>query len=156
MKLRQRTCARWGTVQYQTKVFYFVALKFARLPDHYILIEYDESSCYARGNSRLAHQSLSCNSCSRLIRAWMFRKLSCTVMHPVKREQELMRVEKREFTWEFSQLSWPGQTRTRVAWELMRVEKREFASEFSQLSCPGQTRTRVAWELMRIDSESSH
>jgi hypothetical protein len=29
----------------------------------------------------------------------------------------------------------------------MRVEKREFAWEFSQLSCPGQTRTRVAWEL---------
>jgi hypothetical protein len=29
----------------------------------------------------------------------------------------------------------------------MRVEKREFAWEFSQLYCPGQTRTRVAWEL---------
>jgi hypothetical protein len=27
----------------------------------------------------------------------------------------------------------PGETRTRVARELMRVEKREFASEFSQL-----------------------
>jgi hypothetical protein len=35
----------------------------------------------------------------------------------------------------------------RVKPELMRVEKREFAWEFSQLSCPGQTRTRVAWEL---------
>jgi hypothetical protein len=33
----------------------------------------------------------------------------------------------------------------------MRVEKREFAWEFSQLSCPGQTRTRVARELMRVD-----
>ena len=33
-------------------------------------------------------------------------------------------------------------------WELMRVEKREFAWEFSQLSCPGQTRMRVdkSWE----------
>jgi hypothetical protein len=63
-----------------------------------------------------------------------------------------MRVEKREFAWEFSQLSCLGQTRTRVAWELMRVEKREFAWEFSQLSCP-ETRTRVAWELR---SESLH
>jgi hypothetical protein len=53
----------------------------------------------------------------------------------------LMRVEKREFAWEFSQLSCSGQTRTRVAWELMRVE----TWEFSQLSCSGQTRTRVAW-----------
>jgi hypothetical protein len=61
-----------------------------------------------------------------------------------------MRAEKREFAWEFSQLSCPVQTRTRVAWELMRVEKREFAWEFSQLSCLGQTRTRVAWELMRV------
>ena len=26
----------------------------------------------------------------------------------------------------------------------MRVEKREFAREFSQLSCPGQKKTRVA------------
>jgi hypothetical protein len=52
-----------------------------------------------------------------------------------------MRVEKREFAWEFSQLSCSGQTRTRVAWELMRVE----TWEFSQLSCSGQTRTRVAW-----------
>jgi hypothetical protein len=32
--------------------------------------------------------------------------------------ESYMRVEKREFAWEFSQLSWPGQTRTRVAWEL--------------------------------------
>ena len=29
----------------------------------------------------------------------------------------------------------------------MRVEKREFVREFSQLSCPGQTRTTVALEL---------
>ena len=41
----------------------------------------------------------------------------------IKREQELhesweLRVEKQEFTWEFSQLSLLDQTRTRVAWEL--------------------------------------
>jgi hypothetical protein len=58
---------------------------------------------------------------------------------------ELMRVEKREFAWEFSQPSYPSQTRTRVA--CMRVEKREFVWEFSQPSCPSQTKTRVAWEL---------
>ena len=29
----------------------------------------------------------------------------------------------------------------------MRVEKREFAWEFSQISCPGETRTGVAWAL---------
>ena len=62
-----------------------------------------------------------------------------------------MRVERREFVWEFSQLSCPGQTRTRVTLELMRVDRREFVWEFSQLSCPGQTRTRVTLELMRVD-----
>ena len=33
-------CARWGTVQHQTRVLYFVALKFAGIPDHRILIDY--------------------------------------------------------------------------------------------------------------------
>ena len=37
-----------------------------------------------------------------------------------------MRVDRREFVREFSQLSFPGQTRTSVARELMRVDKREF------------------------------
>jgi hypothetical protein len=89
-----------------------------------------------------------------------------------------MRVEKREFAWEFPQLTWSGQTRTRVAWELMRadmilqvkqaelspksemrVEKREFAWEFPQLTWSGQTRTRVAWELTgyyHAHGENSH
>jgi hypothetical protein len=77
---------------------------------------------------------------------------------------ELIRVVKREFASEFSQLSWPGQMRTRVAWELMRVEKQEFtwelmrvekqefASEFSQLSWPSQMRQEFHeswWELRR-------
>jgi hypothetical protein len=95
------------------------------------------------------------------------------LMRRTKVAWELMRVEKRVFTLEFSQLSWPSQTRTRVPWELLRseslhesffnshglvkheqeystmrvVEKREFAWEFFQLSWPGQTRTRVAREL---------
>jgi hypothetical protein len=41
MKSRQRICARQGTVQHKTKVFYFVALKFAGLPDHHILTNCD-------------------------------------------------------------------------------------------------------------------
>jgi hypothetical protein len=113
------------------------------------------------------HESWEARVCMRVfstLMPWSNENKSCT------------RVEKREFAWEFSQLSWPGQTRTRVAWELrsesvwefsqlscpgqtrtrvawelMRVEKREFAWEFSQLSCPGQTRTRVACELMRVE-----
>jgi hypothetical protein len=42
----------------------------------------------------------------------------------------------------------------------MGDEKREFAWEFSQLSCSGQTRTRVSWELTgyyraRIENSNS-
>ena len=62
-----------------------------------------------------------------------------------------MRVDKREFTSEFSQLSLLDQTRTRVA--CMRVDKREFTWEFSQHSLLDQTRTKVTWELT---SESLH
>jgi 3'-phosphoadenosine 5'-phosphosulfate sulfotransferase len=39
-------------------------------------------------------------------------------------------------------MPWSNENKT-----CMRVEKREFTSEFSQLSCPGQTRKKVAWEL---------
>jgi hypothetical protein len=50
------------------------------------------------------------------------------------------------------------QTRTRVAWELMRAEKPEFPWEFSQLSCPGQIKREQKlheswWELR---SQSLH
>ena len=86
-----------------------------------------------------------------------------------------MRVDKREFTWEFSQLSlldqreqelhesWQARVYMRVfstfiAWSnenksCMRVDKREFTWEFSDLSLLDQTRSRVAWELT---SESLH
>jgi hypothetical protein len=57
----------------------------------------------------------------------------------VKREQQL-----HESGWELRSESLHESWEARVC---MRVEKREFAWEFSQLSCPGQTRTRVAWEL---------
>jgi hypothetical protein len=57
----------------------------------------------------------------------------------VKREQEL-----HESWWELTGYY-------KLEWELVRVEKREFAWEFSQLSCLGQTRTRVVWESMRVD-----
>ena len=62
-------------------------------------------------------------------------------------EQELMRVEKREFA---SHVPVKREQELHES-KLMRAEKREFAWEFSQLSCPSQTRTRVAWELMRVD-----
>jgi hypothetical protein len=41
MKLRQRIRAWQGTVQHETKLnaFYFVALKFAGLPEHHILTD---------------------------------------------------------------------------------------------------------------------
>jgi hypothetical protein len=39
MKLRQRICARWRTVDNQTNVFYFVTLKFAVIPYHHIINE---------------------------------------------------------------------------------------------------------------------
>ena len=48
----------------------------------------------------------------------------------VKRGWELMRVEKREFVWEFSQVSCPGQTRIRIN----EVGKRGFAGVFSHLN----------------------
>jgi hypothetical protein len=68
-----------------------------------------------------------------------------------------MRVEKRQFAREFSQLSCPGQMKTRFAWNLMSVEKREFAWDFSQLSCPAVKREQELheswWELA---SESLH
>ena len=84
------------------------------------------------------HESWEARFCMRVL---------STLMPLSNENKSCMRVEKRDFVWEFFQLSCLGQTRTRVAWELMRVEKRDFVSEFSQLSCPCQTRTRVAWEL---------
>jgi hypothetical protein len=62
----------------------------------------------------------------------------------VKREQELHESwEARVYIRVFSTLMpWSNENKS-----CMRVGKREFASEFSQLSCPGQTWTRVAWEL---------
>ena len=39
IKLRERICARRGTVQHQTKVLYFVALKFAANSDYHIVID---------------------------------------------------------------------------------------------------------------------
>ena len=53
---------------------------------------------------------------------------------------ELIRVEKEEFEWEFSQLTYPGQTRTRINLEFAR-------RELSYISCRNQTKTRIAREL---------
>ena len=57
-----------------------------------------------------------------------------------------MRVDKREFVSECSQLSYPGQTRKELH-ESWRARICMHESTFSQLSRPGQTRTRVTWEL---------
>ena len=59
----------------------------------------------------------------------------------VKREQELHESWQARVCMRVSStlMSWSN--------ENMRVDKREFAWEFHQLSCPGQTRTRVAREL---------
>ena len=89
----------------------------------------DESWWYASWEARVCtdESSLNCHA-------------------PVKTRWELMRVKKREFAREFSQLS----CAVKRGWEeLMRVEKWEFAREFSQLSCAAsQTRMRVdaSWE----------
>ena len=81
------------------------------------------------------HESWEARVCMRVF---------STLMPRSNENKSCMRVdEKREFAWEFSQLSCTGQTRTRFVWELMRVEKREFAQEVSQLSCSCQMRTRV-------------
>ena len=50
----------------------------------------------------------------------------------------------------------PRPTRTKVAWELMRVEKREFTWEFSQLSCPGQREQELHESWWELRSESLH
>jgi hypothetical protein len=122
----------------------------------------------------------SCPGQTRTRVAWALRSESLHKSFlkshvPVKNENKsCMRVEKREFAWEFTQLSYPSLTRTRVAWELrseslhesflnshaqvkreqelheMRVDKSweaRVSMRVSQFSCPGQTRTSVAWEL---------
>jgi hypothetical protein len=99
-----------------------------------------EQELHESWEARVCMRVFSSPSQTRTRVAWELRS---ELMHesflnshaPVKRENKsCVRVEKREFAWEFSQLSCPGQTRTRVAWELMRVEKREFAWECSQPS----------------------
>ena len=77
--------------------------------------------------------------------ARVYMRVSSTLMSWSNENKSCMRVDKREFTWEFHQLSCPGQTRTRVARELTSESLHE--SFINSHWCPGQTRTRVAWEL---------
>jgi hypothetical protein len=67
-----------------------------------------------------------------------------TLMPRSNENKSCMRVKKREFAWEFSQLSCPRQTRTRVAWELRSKSLHESFLNSHALVSP---RTRVAWEL---------
>ena len=62
----------------------------------------------------------------------------------VKREQELHESWQARVGMRVSStlVSWSNENKS-----CTRVDKREFAWEFHQLSCPGQTRTRVAREL---------
>jgi hypothetical protein len=61
MKLRQRICAPWGTVQHQTtKTFNFVALKFAWPPDHRILTDYDQNKVQYILSARCAQDTQHC------------------------------------------------------------------------------------------------
>ena len=71
----------------------------------------------------------------------------------VKREQELHESwQTRVYMGVSSTLmSWSNENK-----RCMRVDKREFTWEFHQLSCPGQTRTRVAWELTNESFINSH
>ena len=65
-----------------------------------------------------------------------------------------MRVEKREFTWEFHQLSCPGQTRTRLAWELTSESLRESFVN-SHVLIKREQELRESWQArvyMRVSS----
>ena len=76
---------------------------------------------------------------------YTLRISSCNSHVLVKRKQELHESwQARVHIWVLSTLmSWSNENKS-----CMRVgHKREFAWEFCQLSCPGQTRTRVVWEL---------
>ena len=87
-------------------------------------------------------ESWQARVCSRVfptVISWSNENKCCTRVDESWQERVCMRV--------FSTLmSWSNENKS-----CMRVDKREFVWEFSQLSCPGQTRTRVAWELMRVD-----
>jgi hypothetical protein len=82
------------------------------------------------------HESWEARVCMRVF--------STLIYAPVKRKQELHESwEARVCTRVFSTLM-PQSNENKSC---MKVEKREFAWEFSQPSCPGQTKTRVAWKL---------
>jgi hypothetical protein len=97
-------------------------------------------------------------SCMRVDESWearVYMRVFSTLMPWSTRTRvawELMRVEKREFAWEFSKLSCPGQREQ----ELHESWKREFAWEFSQLSCPGQREQELHESWWELRSESLH
>ena len=120
-----------------------------------------DESWQARVCTRVFSALMSCSnrnkSCMRVDESWQARVcmwVFLTFISWSNENKSCIRVDKREFAWEFSQLSCPDQTRIKVTWELIIVDKGEFVWEFSQLSCPGQTRTRTAWEWWVSTSES--
>ena len=64
----------------------------------------------------------------------------CVQLWPEEWERWELRSSKIIFFPPSQKVKFPG-------WKLMRVEKREFAWDFSQLSCLGRTQVRTTWEL---------
>ena len=104
-----------------------VAWELMRVDKRGFVSELSQILCPGQTRTRVAWKSTS----ERLYESFLNSHIL------VKREQDLdenwLRVDKREFVWEFSQLSYPGQTRTRSRWELVRVVKGEFVWELSWL-----------------------
>ena len=69
----------------------------------------------------------------------------------VQREQELHEIRQVRVYMRVSStlMSWSNEKKS-----CMRVDKREFIWEFHQPLCPGQTRARVAWEFQCLTSRS--
>ena len=95
--------------------------------------------------------------------ARVYTRISSTLMSWSNKNKSYMTVDKREFTWEFHQLSCPGQTRTRVAWELTSeslhesfINSRVLVKREQELHESWQARvyTRVSSTLMSWSNEN--
>ena len=97
-----------------------------------------------RVSSTLVSWSNESKSCMRVDKREFSLRVSSTLVSWSNESKSCMRVDKREFSLRVSStlVSWSNDNKS-----CMRVDKREFTWEFHQLSYPGQTRARVAWEL---------
>ena len=76
-------------------------------------------------------------------------RVSSTFIAWSNENKTCMRVDKREFTWEFRQLSLLDQTRTRVAWELTRESLHESFINFHCL-IKREQELHESWQLERV------